>query len=87
MNTKFRSVGKVCECKGQEYSELIFNQKESITILEIVSDCIDRGMVDPEYEIDKIRNLIEGNQDAIGNWLIEDVKMVVKVKRGSKSNL
>lgn len=57
-----------------------FNNRESISLLDMVKDCFDRGMISSEYDTDKIEKLISKSEDAFENWTWEDIEITIKVK-------
>lgn len=64
----------------------ILNNKESKTLLSMADNCIDRGMVGEDYEINKINDIIDYNYRLYGESKKElQVEIIVKV-RGSYDN-
>lgn len=61
-------------------TELHFNKSESITLLDMIKDCFDRGIISGEYDIDKIKKLISNSEDAFENWTWEDCEITIKLK-------
>ena len=59
----------------------ILNDSESKTLLEMASDCIERGMIAGNYEIDKIDEIINDSINMYGEFKQGiEVEMEVKVK-------
>lgn len=44
----------------------MLNQQESITVLDIVQDCMDRGMVASDYELATIKEILDRITDESG---------------------
>ena len=55
------------------------NDKESKTLLNMADDCIDRGMVGEDYEIDKIRDIINYGYELQSEFK-RDLEIEIKVK-------
>lgn len=55
------------------------NDKESKTLLNMADDCIDRGMVGEDYEIDKIHDIINYGYELQSEFK-RDLEIEIKVK-------
>lgn len=63
----------------------ILDDSESKTLLEMAVDCIDKGMVGENYEIDKINDIIDYSYELYGKSKQEiEVEVEVKVKLKTK---
>lgn len=59
----------------------ILNDSESKTLLEMASDCIERGMVAKNYELEKIDGIINDSISIYGEFKQEiEVEIEVRVK-------
>jgi len=58
---------------------LVLNKDESISILDIVQDAIERGMITTQYDIDRIEDFMNRHSDAFENWKFDNVQITIEV--------
>lgn len=61
------------------------NDAESKTLLEMASDCIDRGMVESAYEIDKINDVINDSISMYSKNRDRGIEVEIEVRLKVKS--
>lgn len=58
----------------------ILNNDESKTMLNMVDDCIDKGLVKDNYKIDKINDIINYSYKLCGEQKRYEIEVIVKIK-------
>ena len=59
--------------------EYVLNKQESLTVMNMVHDAIQRGMIASGYEIGTLEEIIENNTDFFESFT-KDFEIVIKVK-------
>lgn len=59
--------------------EFKLNKKESLTLIEIAQDAIDRGMIASHYEIDTIEKIINTVTNEFGDISNDDIQITIQV--------
>lgn len=59
------------------------NDKESKTLLNMADDCIDRGMIEKDYEIDKINNILNYGYELYGEFR-KDLEIEIEIRIKNK---
>lgn len=57
----------------------ILNNKESKTLLDMADDCIDRGMTEKDYELEKINNIINYGYELYGEFR-KDLEVEIEIR-------
>ncbi len=60
--------------------EFKLNSKESVTLLEMAQDCIDKGMVTSNYETDTLEDVIEYMTNDFGEIINKNIKITIEFK-------
>lgn len=58
--------------------EVVLNKDESRTVMEMVQDCIDRGMFNKDYELETIEGVIKSSIDFFEDFT-KDFEITIKV--------
>lgn len=64
------------QSKTKEY---ILDKDESLTIMDMVQDCIDRGMIARSYETDKLEDIIDDSTNEFEQFT-KDFEIIIRVK-------
>lgn len=65
-----------------EVKTYVLNDNESKSLLDMADDCIDRGMVAKNYDIDKINDIINDSHKMYGEFKQEiEIEIEVRLKR------
>lgn len=68
--------------------EYTLNQTESLTVMDIVQDAMDRGMIAKDYETDTLGKIISENTDEFEQFKKGvEFEVVIRVKGASNENL
>jgi hypothetical protein len=59
--------------------EYQLNKAESQTVMDMLQDCIERGMISNSYETDKIEEIIEDSTDSL-DFFTKDFEVIIRVK-------
>lgn len=59
--------------------EYVLNKDESMTVMDMVQDCIDRGMIARHYEVDKLEDIIDNSTDEFERFT-KDFEIIIRAK-------
>lgn len=66
--------------------EYVLNTKESLTVLDMVQDAMDRGMVSNNYETKKLEEIIKENTDEFEKYNKDtEFEVIIRVKTHADS--
>jgi len=65
--------------RGINMKEHLLNKKESLTVMEMLQDCIERGMISNHYVADKIEEIIDNSTDSL-DFFKKDFEIIIRVK-------
>lgn len=59
--------------------EYTLNKEESLTVMDMIQDAIERGMIARHYETDKIEKIISDTTDELEDF-VKEFEIIIKVK-------
>src|SRR5690606_4353672 len=60
--------------------KIILNKENSIALLNVLQDSIDRGIMVNRTTTKDLKDIIEKHTNVFGDWTFEDVEIIIKTK-------